>query len=572
MKTTMTQIRKELERFQELLKKDMILSFSGEEKAALLGEIEEFGQRLAAVQASFLTIGILGGTGVGKSTLMNALAGAAIASTSHRRPHTEHVLIYKHEDAGPLPVLDMENLPWHEVTHNADAVKHVLLCDLPDYDSLADEHRQRVIAFLKHLDVLVWLTSLDKYGDSRFYEFLREVPKAEQNFIFVLNKVDILFEGKTDEEGYDQLDRAVITFRNHILDHEVADPLMYAVSSGEAADKADLSPWNQFKAFRQHVFLQRDKKQVMAIKEANMDIEAGRLFSSLERETRDLEAFVSVLDEGVREIRGRRTSLVQMDLPAMDSWLDSIVMSGFMPYGGDPTWLVGPGYGIALIFQSFQGRSGRSAEEPADFSGLKPPEEIILSYRKRFEWAEEHLIHAVHRQNLAAAFEEKARETLKVETRFDALGERFFNTLLSFAAKPVPAFRAFKLYQASVYALLFAFLLIAVGGQGAWLAFLDEPGAGKALQLLITMIDTIFSTRGLAALGSYALLNLFLGFRFYRRSRRLLQKASQKTREALMLALSGIWEESLDELAQGLEGLKSETASRLETISSIRKR
>jgi small GTP-binding protein len=571
MTTTITQIRKQIDRFQGLLQTDSLFSFSEKEKGALLMELTELDQKLSAVQASFLTIGILGGTGVGKSTLMNALAGTEIASTSHRRPHTDHVLIYKHEDVNPLPALEMQNLPWHVVTHSGDAVKHVLLCDLPDYDSLTGEHRERVLAFLEHLDVLVWVTSLEKYGDSRFYEFLREVPKAEQNFIFVLNKIDLLFQGETAEKGYDQLNRAITSFRNHVRDQDMGDPLLYALSSQEAIEKADIAPWNQFPAFRQHIFLQRDMKQVMAIKAANLEVEAKRLLSSLQKETRDLERFVRLLDEAARDLTTQKASWVQAGREVIDSWLDNRVKSGIMRYGSDPAWLIGPGYGIALVFQSFQGRSGKGPEEPPDLSGFKPPKEIILSYRKRFEWVEEHLSHAVHRESLAVPFGEKVRETVKAETRFDALGERFFNAVVSFVARPAPALTGFKLYQTLVYALLFAFFLLAVGGQSAWVEFIGDPGAKKALQLLITMIHTIFSTRGLAALGSYALLNLFLGFRFYRRYRGLLQKAAQKTLEALRLALSRIWEESLDEVVHDLEGLKSEMASRLEVLSSLRK-
>jgi small GTP-binding protein len=571
MTTTIAQIREELDRFQDLLQTDALFSFSEEEKGSLLKDLKELDQKLSTAQASFLTIGILGGTGVGKSTLMNALAGTKIASTSHRRPHTDHVLVYKHDDVSPLPALEMQNLPWHEVTHRADAVKHVLLCDLPDYDSLAGEHRERVLDFLEHLDVLVWVTSLEKYADSRFYEFLREVPKAEQNFIFVLNKIDLLFEGESAEKGYEQLHRAITTFRNHIREQDMADPLLYALSSQEATQKTDLAPWNQFPDFRRHIFLQRDMKQVMAIKAANLEVEAKKLLSSLQKETRDLERFVRLLDETARDLTTQKSSWVQAGREAMDSWLDNRVKSGIMRYCGDSAWLIGPGYGVALVFQSFQGRSGKGLEEPPDLSEFKPPEEIILSYRKRFEWAEEHLSHAVHRENLAVPFGEKVRETIKAAARFDVLGERFFNAVVSFVAKPAPAFRGFKFYQSLVYALLFGFFLLAVGGQSAWLEFLSDPGAGKALRLLVTMIHTLFSSGGLAALGSYTLLNLFLGFRFYRRYRGLLRKAAQKTLEGLRLALFRIWEETLDEVVHDLEGLKSEMASRLDALSSFRK-
>lgn len=569
MTTTVAQIRSELERFQDLLRSDTFFSFSEEEKISLQHNLEELDLKLSAAQASFLTIGILGGTGVGKSTLMNALAGSEIASTSHRRPHTDHVLVYKHEDVEALPALDMQDLPWHVVTHRGDAVKQVLLCDLPDYDSLTGEHRERVYAFLEHLDVLVWVSSLEKYGDSRFYELLSEVPKAEQNFLFVLNKIDLLFESA--DKGYEQLNRAVATFRSHIVEHGVADPVLYALSSGQAAQSSEIAPWNQFPAFKRHIFLQRDMKQVLAIKAANLEVEASRLLSSLQKEIRDLDRFVRLLDEEAMELRTLKASWLQAGGEGIESWLENRVQPGIMRSRSDPAWLAGPGYGIALVFQSFQGRPGQVAGEPADLAGFEPPEAIILAYRKRFEWAEERLSHAVHRESLALPFREKVKETVKAQARFDLLGERFYHAVLSFVARPAPSFRGFKVYQRMAYAILFAFLLLALGGQTAWLAFLHDPGAGKALQLLIAMIHTVFSTAGLAALGSYALLNLFLGFRFYRRYQRLLQKTARKMLNALRLALTKIWEETLDELLRDMEELKSEMASRLEALSSLHK-
>jgi GTP-binding protein EngB required for normal cell division len=441
-------------------------------------------KRLSAVQAGFLTMGILGGTGVGKSTLMNALAGAEISSTSHRRPHTEHVLIYKHEEAGPLPALELESLPWHVISHTEDAVKHVLLCDLPDFDSLMGEHRDRVIHFMEHLDVLVWVTSLEKYGDNRFYEFLQTAPKAKQNFIFVMNKIDLLFQGKQPESGYNELNRAVATFEAHIRDQGIDDPLLYAVSSQEATERGDLSPWNQFPGFKRHLFLQRDMKQVMAIKAANLEVEAGKLLSSLQRETANLKRFINLLEEATKNFATQRSSWVQAGQEAMDSWLDNRVKPGIMRHQTDPSRLVGPGYGIALVFQAFQGRADGTSENPADLSRFKPPEEIIFTYRKRFQWFEEHLSHIIHRENLGAPFGEKAKETIRGEARFDALGERFLHAVLSFAARPAPSFKLFKIYQNVTYALLFAFFLLAVGGERAWLEFLGNPGRPRHFNCL----------------------------------------------------------------------------------------
>ncbi|MFQ3593980.1 MAG: GTPase, partial [Gemmataceae bacterium] len=44
-----------------------------------------------------LVVMLLGGTGVGKSTLLNALAGGSIAAASFQRPTTRDPVVYYHE-------------------------------------------------------------------------------------------------------------------------------------------------------------------------------------------------------------------------------------------------------------------------------------------------------------------------------------------------------------------------------------------------------------------------------------------------------------------------------------------
>ncbi len=569
MMPNLARIRSDLEQLRELLQSGSLLSFSEEERTTLQRNLMELDQKLSSVQASFLTLGILGGTGVGKSTLMNALAGEVVASVSHRRPHTDHVLIYKHESASHLPAFGIESLPWHVITHQGDAIKHVLLCDLPDFDSLMGEHREEVLRFLEHLDVLIWVTSLEKHGDSRFYEFLEMVPKAEQNFIFVLNKVDLLFPGESSEKAHDELNRVITSFRDHIREQGVTEPLLYALSSAEVVEKRPLSPWNQFPAFRRHLFLQRDMRQVLAIKTANLEVEARRLLSALEKEKRDMERFIKVLDEATAQVTAQKSSWSQGAQAAMDSWLEGRVKTVIMSHRQELSWLVGPGYGIGLVLRSLQGRFGEGTKEVPDLTELKPPQETVLSYRKRFDWIDEYLAHVIRRENLPPAFLKTAKETIRGEQRFEDLSERFLNAVLSFVVQPPPTLRGFKIYQSSIYALLFMFFLLALGGEKAWLDLLGNPGVTKGIQVLIAMIQTLFSAKGLAALGSYALLNLFLGFRFYRRYQRLLLRSTRKTLAVLKFNLSGIWEDHMGDLSQDLQNLRKEIASRLDVIVSL---
>ncbi len=564
-------IHRKLDQFRLLLANDSLFSVTTEQQHSLREDAEKISRKLRSLQESFLTIGLLGGTGVGKSTLMNALAGAEIASASHRRPHTDRVLIYSHEEAGVLPSLPGEDLPWTLVPHRSDLIRQILLCDLPDFDSLLGEHRERVIEFLEHLDLLVWVTSPEKYGDGRFYEFLSQVPKAERNFIFVLNKTDLLFQDESLEQGYQQLTRLARTFQEHLHKQRIDQPRLYILAAQEALLPDPLSPWNQFPSFRQEIFHRRDTKQITAIKAANLDVEVQRLFSSLEAEVLNLAQFQQVLAQSQKDLEDQRESWVQAGEEAIQLWLARRIKPVMQSYKRDPSHLVGPGYSLAILLRALQRDTSMETDRLLDPSKLQPTEDATAGFRKRLEWVDEHLSHSVLRQGLPSSFVEKTKKTINVERRFESLGENFLNAVtLHIVEPPLPAFRLFKTAQRVSYLMLLSVLLIAVGGEKAWLNVLNEPGVSCILQLLISFINTLFSGKGLAALGSYVLLNLFLAFRFHRRYGTLLAKSSQKTLDVLQKALLKAWGDSLNGVLHDMGKLKEETREKMATISKMR--
>src|ERR1043165_5561789 len=68
------------------------------QRATLEGLATDLERQATALEMDrpLLTIMLMGGTGVGKSTLLNALAGGAIANASFARPTTRDPVVYYH--------------------------------------------------------------------------------------------------------------------------------------------------------------------------------------------------------------------------------------------------------------------------------------------------------------------------------------------------------------------------------------------------------------------------------------------------------------------------------------------
>ena len=572
MKHFIRSLQKELDQIVAALEQRAFFSLTGEETQFLREETGKLLKKLVDIQESSLTIGLLGGTGVGKSTLMNALAGSVIASASHRRPHTNHALVYRHVGAITPSSLFSTDLPMREITHEAENIKQILLCDLPDFDSLMGDHRQYVIRFLEHLDVLIWVTSPEKYADGRFYEFLQMVPKAEQNFYFVLNKADLFFQSKSLEIGYEQLASVISRFQEHIKGNGIHVPLIFAISAQGALDSDQLPPWNQLTAFRREIFQQRDIKQVTAIKAGNLDVEVQNLISAFKKEVLNLEVFDGILENSIKDIENQRPQWIKAGQGAIDLWLGKYIKQDVLSSQRDPSILVGPGYGLALVFQEWKKRTTGQNTTSSDPSYFTPPEVVRTSFQRRLEWLENRINQRILHHNLPSSFQEQLQAILDVPSVFEELGERFFHGVeLRLGAHALPSFWGFKTKQYLAYLLFFGFFLLAIGGRNAWEAVLVAPGVGNILQLFLSCIQTLFSPKGLAALVSYALLNFFLAFRFYRRYRKHLQRASIKIIDSLKADLGKVWEMQLDAIQNDLSHFREDIQTQISTISVLKK-
>jgi hypothetical protein len=137
-----------------------------------------------------LVTGLFGGTGVGKSTLLNRLAGEPIARASAERPTSRDITIYVHRSVSVdhLP----ENLPMQRMRtslHNNDEYQHVMFVDMPDFDSVEQSNRDLVNLWLPHLDVVMYVVSPERYRDDQGWRLLREHAAAHA-WLFIINQWD----------------------------------------------------------------------------------------------------------------------------------------------------------------------------------------------------------------------------------------------------------------------------------------------------------------------------------------------------------------------------------------------
>ncbi|WKX70366.1 GTPase [Streptomyces sp. XD-27] len=155
-------------------------------------------------------VALAGATGSGKSTLFNSLAGTELSKAGVRRPTTAEPVACAWTDHadGLLDRLDIAPQARHRPVDPYDAVlRGLVLLDLPDHDSAATGHRERVDRLLGLVDAVVWVVDPEKYGDAVLHErYLRPLAGYAEVTFVVLNQVDRL-PGEAADQVLDDLRR-----------------------------------------------------------------------------------------------------------------------------------------------------------------------------------------------------------------------------------------------------------------------------------------------------------------------------------------------------------------------------
>ncbi len=175
-----------------------------------------------------LIVAFFGGTGVGKSSLLNRLAGQPIARVGVERPTSREVTLYLHRDrelAELPPELPLEEtrIAWHDDQRRRD----LAWLDLPDIDSVEQRHRELVEAWLPYVDWLVYVVSPERYQDERGWRLVQR-RGGRHAWLFVINQWDL---GGMPEQ--------IDAFASRLREAGFTDPVILRTSCRDDAGEDD---------------------------------------------------------------------------------------------------------------------------------------------------------------------------------------------------------------------------------------------------------------------------------------------------------------------------------------------
>lgn len=189
-----------------------------------------------AAEGRPMLVAILGGTGTGKSTLVNRLMGTNVTATSFRRTFT----------AGAVAITaDEKNLPerWLAIEHRVvtgaevpargtidalavvkderELTQKITVVDTPDLDGDQPMHHAQADRVFRWAQAIVFLVTPEKYQMTELLPYYRLARRYAVPALFVMNKAE--------EAG------VVEDFQKQLADRDWADARVFAIPRDDAA-------------------------------------------------------------------------------------------------------------------------------------------------------------------------------------------------------------------------------------------------------------------------------------------------------------------------------------------------
>jgi GTP-binding protein EngB required for normal cell division len=168
--------------------------------------LDRAGERLR-LSDEHTVVALAGGTGSGKSSLFNKLAGASLSAVGVTRPVTRYPHACVWGAAGSGPLLEWLGVPRRfrytrgsALDRGEESLNGLVLLDLPDHDSVASGTSDKVAELVGMADLMVWVLDPQKYADAAVHQRYL-VPLAGHSGVIavVLNQSDLLSPEQTEE-------------------------------------------------------------------------------------------------------------------------------------------------------------------------------------------------------------------------------------------------------------------------------------------------------------------------------------------------------------------------------------
>jgi hypothetical protein len=520
-----------------------------------------------------LYVGLLGGTGVGKSTLINALARQEISHSSDRRPYTDRAVVYRHE-ATPRGLEDLSHLIREsDAEHTVDEVKDLVLLDLPDFDSIESANRSAVLEILPRLDCVIWVVSPEKYADAAFYDLIGQTLINRKNFTFVLNKSDELNPGGDANQRVRF--KEVLGDLSFRLREEAGmeQPRIFYLSALQEFQETDGDPvlTREFARFRDFLMVRRDAKEIASVKTINLSEHTDSLLKDLRQSIRpeersrvlamigdtssiDLEGDLQ-MRLGFMEHEQRLGTIVFKDLVGEDASILPVRLAMKLIGMVRPDVSRGPTESLETAFQQTARALDQGVRDEIEKLSNRMDSELLLAFRGRERFSAKGDVDRIIEETEGAASNHFLHST-------EALRRSLSGTMS----------RLRRFWQRLLLFVPFLVLVLKLAGKGNVQAWLEMPSILGGLKLVLTFLMSLFGSEALAGIAVLLIFQLLLIWflasgrirKLEKQSRRLTRSAIHILEKGLKSAAEQIRADRLNEvkrIQQGISHLNQLTAS-----------
>src|SRR5580704_1447286 len=199
------------------------------------GDLLDRADQRLLLSSSHTVVSLAGGTGSGKSSLFNQLAGADFSTVGVTRPvtRTAHACVWGVAGSGPL--MEWLGVPRRyryarssALGRGEQSLAGLVLLDLPDHDSVLGHATDLVDKLVGLSDLMIWVLDPQKYADAAVHRrFLVPLAGHSEVVAVVLNQADLLTAGQIDDCIHDL---------RRLLDSEGLEDVQVLVTSAKTGD------------------------------------------------------------------------------------------------------------------------------------------------------------------------------------------------------------------------------------------------------------------------------------------------------------------------------------------------